>query len=194
MAYEPKKWEKGNTIEAADLNHIEDGIANIELTPGPQGEIGPEGPQGPKGDTGAQGPQGEKGDTGATGTAGAAATITDVTATVDANVGTPSVTVTLGGTAQARTFAFAFKNLKGATGAQGPAGADGTDGAKGDKGDTGEQGPQGPTGATGSPGAAGKDAPTIKTCEINVNGTTVSGTLTLSDDSTVPITGTYTAS
>ena len=157
MAYQPKTWETGNTIEADDLNHIEQGIADIELTPGP------------KGDTGAQGP------------AGAAATITNVTATVDANVGTPTVEVTMGGTEQARTFAFAFKNLKGATGAQGPAG---TDGAKGDKGDAGEQGPT---------GTAGKDAPTITKCEINVSGATISGTLTLSDESTVPITGTYSA-
>lgn len=50
------------------------------------------------------------------GAPGAAAGFGTPTATVDANVGTPSVTVTASGSNTEKVFNFAFKNLKGVKG------------------------------------------------------------------------------
>ena len=101
------------------------------------------GPQGPIGETG---PKGEQGLTGDTGPQGESAIISKVNATIDNNIGIPSVTVDLGGTELNRTFTFNFKNIKGEQGIQGiqgEIGPQGLTGNKGDKGDTGEQGQQG---------------------------------------------------
>ncbi len=115
----------------------------------------------PKGDTGAQGVQGAT---------GAAAGFGTPTATVDANVGTPSVTVTASGANTAKVFNFVFKNLKG---------------AKGDKGDTGATGAQGATGATGAAGAAAGFGTPTATVDANVG--TPSVTVTASGANTAKV-------
>ena len=77
MAYEKQTWKNDDPstpLSAARLNHIEDGIANVELTPGPEGPQGPAGPAGAKGDKGepgADGADGAKGDAGPAGADGA---------------------------------------------------------------------------------------------------------------------------
>lgn len=123
--------------------------------------------------------------------------ITGATASVDANIGTPSVDVTM----EEGKLNFAFKNLKGqkgdtgAAGAKGDKGEQGQTGAQGPKGDAGETGPKGDKGEPGAAGAKGDKGDTgakIKSISLTITGTTITGTATLDDESTAPITGTYT--
>ena len=134
-----------------------------------KGEKGDQGPAGEKGATGPAGQAGAVGATGPAGAAGAAAGFGTPTASVDTNIGTPSVTITASGPDTAKVFDFAFKNLKGATGAKGDTGAKGEPGAAGAKGD------------------AGASVTAIKLVK-DASGAITSGTATLSDGTSVAIT------
>ncbi|MDU3549398.1 MAG: collagen-like protein [Clostridium sp.] len=52
-SYEKHTWTDDEVITKERLNHIEEGIYNIELTPGPKGDSGEKGEKGDPGQNGA---------------------------------------------------------------------------------------------------------------------------------------------
>lgn len=125
------------------------------------------------------------------GATGAAAGFGTPSASVDANVGTPSVTVTASGSATAKVFDFAFHNLKGEAGETGPAGATGPQGETGPQGPAGPAGPGVPAGGSDGQilfkdGASDHDARWGSAVNVLYSGNKVGqgGTITLADDYT----------
>ncbi|WP_130893079.1 collagen-like triple helix repeat-containing protein [Paraprevotella xylaniphila] len=100
--------------------------------------------------------------------------IAGATASVDGNTGVPSIEVSL----QEGNLNFEFKNLKG---------------EKGENGKNGQDGVPGAAGKDGADGAKGATGAKITSIELNITGTTISGTAHLDDESTAAITGTYTS-
>ena len=125
MAYQKHTWQNDEVISAERLNAIENGIAEIELTPGPKGEKGEAGPQGPQGEVGPAGPQGPQGEVGPAGPQG--------------EQGLQGLQGPKGEKGEA--------GPQGPQGEVGPAGPQGPQGEAGPAGPQGEQGPQGPQGA-----------------------------------------------
>ena len=75
MAYTKTEWVNDSepAINAANLNKIEQGIADahaVVAEPGPQGPAGPKGDAGEPGPAGAKGAKGDKGEPGAAGAKG----------------------------------------------------------------------------------------------------------------------------
>lgn len=167
-------------------------VLNLGLPKGDTGAQGPQGERGPQGEQGIQGPQGPEGPKGDKGDAGS---LESVTADVDANIGTPSVTVDYDG----GNAAFHFHNLKGVkgdkgdkgdTGETGPTGATGPQGPKGDTGLTGPTGPTGPQGEQGPKGdtgtAAGFGTPSASASSL-VPGSTPTASVTASGPATAKV-------
>lgn len=103
------------TVTDVDGSRYFDVTDGAKGNTGDQGPIGNTGPQGPIGNTGIQGPKGDTGDRGPIGETGPSG-FDMVVATVDDEIGTPSVEVLTSGGTPITNLTLKFHNLKGETG------------------------------------------------------------------------------
>ena len=137
MTYEKQTWTDGEVITKEKLNHIEDGIQNIELTPGPKGE------------------QGEPGQNGATGARGSRIWTSNNMTGTEANTGTKFESSGIDG---ALVYDYCLNKTTGDLYVCSKGGNADVAEWKWTSNIKGADGPKGDTGATGPQGPAGQDA------------------------------------
>lgn len=174
MAYNQHTWVDGELITDDKLNNMEQGIADASSG----GDV-------------------------------------SASASIDQTSSNPSVKVTRTETASGVNFDFAFAGVKGEAGDPGAAGAAGTAAGFGVLGASASQLEEGsaptasvtasgedtakvfdfafgvPKGDTGPQGSAGASVPTVVSWNLQVSGSSVTGTITFSEGDPVTVSGTY---